>query len=103
MSDGDELKALAGLAEKGVNTVLTASPSSEPNWAKPVVALFAMVLLAGMVIYAVILKDHEIMLMAAGAIISMATGAGNFYLGSSSGSERKTDLLAAAPPITKPS
>lgn len=92
-------KTVADTAAKAVTAIMSATPGSEPSWAKPAVAIFAMVLLAGCVIYAVITKDHDTMMLSVGAIISMATGAGNYYLGSSSGSTAKTNLLAAAPAI----
>lgn len=90
---------LADLALAGANAVLSAPPGAEPAWAKPAVAIFAMVLLGGVVVYAGICGDKATMLLCVGAIISMATGAGNYYLGSSSGSSKKTDLLAASPAI----
>ena len=92
-------KQVANAAVTGVAAVLNAPPGTEPSWAKPAVAIFAQVLLLGVVAYAVVTKDHDTMLIAVGAIVSMATGAGNYYLGSSSGSAHKTGLLAAAPAI----
>lgn len=92
-------KHLAPIAMNGISTVLNATPDTEPKWAKPAVAIFAMLLLAGVIIYAVVTKDHDTMMLCVGSIISMATGAGNYYLGSSSGSDKKTNLLASAPAI----
>jgi hypothetical protein len=90
-------KRAANIAMTDMSTVLSATPGTEPSWAKPAVAIFAMVLLAGVIVYAVVAKDHDTMMLCVGSIISMATGAGNYYLGSSSGSDRKTSLLAASP------
>lgn len=92
-------KQASAAATAGVSAVLNAAPGTEPTWAKPAVAIFAMALLAGVIGYAVVTKDHDTMMLCVGAIISMATGAGNYYLGSSSGSAAKTNLLAASPPI----
>jgi hypothetical protein len=92
-------KQVATIATSGANTIMNAAAGTEPSWAKPAVAIFAMALLAGVIAYAVITKDHDTMMLCVGAIISMATGAGNYYLGSSSGSAAKTNLLAASPAI----
>lgn len=89
-----QITTAAVIAEKAI---LAAPAGSEPSWAKPAVAIFAMALLGGVIAYAVIAKDHDTMMLCVGAIITMATGAGNYYLGSSSGSDKKTDLLAKAP------
>lgn len=92
-------KQAAAIAESAATTIMNAPAGTEPTWAKPAVAIFAMVLLADVIAYAVIAKDHDTMMLCVGSIISMATGAGNYYLGSSSGSAHKTALLAAAPAV----
>ena len=51
---------------------------------------------------AYLVQSEQILLLVIGAIIADATTVVNFYLGSSSGSARKTELLAQAPPITPP-
>lgn len=90
---------IADAAVTAEKTILAAPPGTEPTWAKPAVAIFAMILLAGVIVYAILAHDHDTMMLCVGSIISMATGAGNYYLGSSAGSDRKTNLLAAAPAI----
>ena len=91
-----QAQVLANAAVSAANAVLAAPPGSEPSWAKPAVAIFSMVLLAGVIAYAIVSKDHDTMMLCVGAIISMATGAGNYYLGSSAGSDKKTELLSKA-------
>jgi len=77
----------------------TMREAPEPSWTRPVVAIFSMVLFCIVLAYTLIVKDKDTMLLCVGAVISMATSAVNYYLGSSAGSARKTDLLAAAPAI----
>lgn len=89
-------KQIADAAEKDAAAIMAAPPGSEPTWAKPAVAIFCMVLLGGALGYAVLAKDHDAMMLILGAIISMATSASSYYLGSSSGSARKTELAAGA-------
>lgn len=84
------------------NAIMMAPPGSEPSWAKPVVALGSMSVFVGMVIVAYLTKDQQMMTLLGGAVIGMASQAGNYYLGSSSGSAHKTALLAAASPIIPP-
>lgn len=95
----DSKTAALNAVTAGFSTIMSAPAGSEPTWAKPAVAIFAMVLLAGVIAYSIVIRDHDTMILCVGAVISMATGAGNYYLGSSSGSARKTDLLAAAPAV----
>lgn len=70
----------------------------EPVWIKPLIALASMALLGAVIVYAAVMRDHDMMTLCVGAVIAMATGAVNYYLGSSSGSARKTEITAAAAP-----
>jgi hypothetical protein len=53
---------------------------------------------------AVVTKNNDALLMLVGAVITLATGASNYYLGSSSGSARKTEIAAipAASTLNEP-
>jgi hypothetical protein len=98
----DAEKQILAAASSGFTQVMNAPADQEPAWAKPAIAILAMLLLVGVIVYSVVAKDHDAMMLCIGSVISMATGAGNYYLGSSSGSARKTDLLAASPAIAVP-
>jgi hypothetical protein len=71
-------------------------PSIEQPWVKPVIAIGSLVLFAGMTGVVVVMKNDSALLLMAGAAVSMATTAFNYYLGSSSGSARKTEISAVA-------
>jgi hypothetical protein len=77
----------------------TAVPHTEPAWAKPAISILA--LLVFLVLIAVAFLSHDLQSQAilSGVGAGMATQVLNYYLGSSSGSARKTDLLAAAAPV----
>jgi hypothetical protein len=80
-----------------------ATPSSEPVWAKPSIGIYALtlfVLALGVAVYA---KNENGIALMIGAIISNATTVIGYYFGSSSGSTKKTDLMAANPaPVPLP-
>lgn len=80
--------------------ILTPPAGTEPVWAKPAVAIGSLVVFVAMVFFAYLTKDQTMMTLLGGAVVGMASQAGNYYLGSSSGSAAKTNLLAAAPPIS---
>ena len=91
--------ALANAAVAAENAVLSASDGSEPAWAKPAIAIASLSVFAGMMAWAFITHDDSMKQLLAGSVIGMAGTAVNYYLGSSSGSDKKTSLLAAAPPV----
>jgi len=86
----------ATIATTGAAAVLAAAPGTEPAWAKPAVALGSLLVFVGMVVIAYLTHDQQMQTLLGGAVIGMASQAGNYYLGSSSGSAAKTNLLAAS-------
>ena len=90
---------VAAAAVSGMNTVMSAPPGAEPSWAKPAVAITAMVIFGGMLVYSYATHDQATAQLLAGGAMGMASTAVSYYLGSSSGSAHKTALLAAAPTI----
>ena len=95
----DTEKQLGAIAMTGISTVLTAAPGTEPSWAKPAVAILALVIFAALIVYAHVTNSAADMQMLDGGAMAMAGTAVSYYLGSSSGSAHKTSLLAAAPAI----
>lgn len=89
----------AAVATLAANTVMSAPPGAEPSWAKPAVAILALAIFAGMIVYAYVTHDEGTKQLLAGGAMGMAGAAVNYYLGSSSGSAAKTNLLAAAPAV----
>ena len=88
----------ADLAKQAATTVLTAPAGTEPTWAKPAVAILSLVLFAGMLVVAYATNDETMKTLLGGAVISMATTASGYYLGSSAGSARKTEIAAGQTP-----
>lgn len=66
------------------------------TWAPPVVSVIALLIFAMAYLIAYLSKDNQTLVMMAGAAITMATQAINFWTGSSSGSQKKDDQQAAA-------
>lgn len=60
------------------------------------VSLLAQVTFAGTVIAAFFLHDAQILLLLVGAVIANATQTLQFWVGSSSGSQKKDDAIAQA-------
>lgn len=81
--------------------VLTAPPNKEYPWIKPVVAILSMLLLALLTAYAFWSNDPTLRAVVATTIVLMAKNSQTYYFGSSSGSARKTDLLAASPAVSQ--
>jgi hypothetical protein len=83
-----------------------ALPPLGPRWdgvAKMILGVISQVLMIGVLIYAYISGKDNIATIVTGAIVVNATTVINYYMGNSSGSDRKTELLAAAPaPVASP-
>ena len=79
-----------------VTTALTPPIPSEPTWAKPAISIFALVVFLAAFGIAYLAKDSGALTLMMGAAISMAGTVVNYYLGSSSGSAKKTEIAAVA-------
>jgi hypothetical protein len=90
---------IAGTAVLGATAVLQAPAGSEPNWAKPAVSILTLVVFVVLVAAAYWTGDKTSLAILSGVGAGMAQQVAGYYLGSSSGSARKTALLAAAPAI----
>lgn len=77
-------------------------PQTTEPMAKLMVALGYQVVFLAMLLVAYLTKDQNMLTLLGGAAIGMAVQGGNYFLGSSSGSDRKTELLAASTPPTTP-
>lgn len=71
---------------------------SEPIWAKPSVAIYSLSLFLACLVVALVTKNEQAQLLLIGAVIPMGNTILGYYFGSSSGSTKKTDLMAANPP-----
>ena len=100
MSDTIPVTQIADAAVAAEKAIFAAPSAPEPSWAKPAVAVLALVLFGAMIGVCVVTGYRDGMNLLIGSVITMATTAVSYYLGSSSGSDRKTNLLAAAPPVT---
>lgn len=83
----------------GTTSTETAAPASpvEPTWAKPSVSVYAMTLFLVALAIAYYAKDQTSLSMMMGATIAMAQQVVNYWMGSSSGSARKTEMQAPPP------
>lgn len=77
-------------------------PKQLGEWGKIVVSVLTLLLYVGALVVALVLRNENMLLMLVGAAISMAGTAVQYWLGSSSGSARKDDLIAGAPPVGVP-
>ena len=77
-----------------------AAQPPEPLWAKPAVSVYAMTIFIIALGIAYMAKDSSSLTMMMGAAISMGSTVINYWLGSSSGSSKKTDIMATNPPPT---
>ena len=66
---------------------------NELPWAKPAISAFAMAIFVAAFVIAYLAKDQTSLTLLMGVAGSMATTVVNYWVGSSSGSDRKTDLL----------
>lgn len=85
-------------------TPVSSAPSqpAEPVWAKPGVSVYAMTIFLVAFGVAYMSKDSSSLTMMMGATIAMAQQVVNYWMGSSSGSSKKTDVIAASQPPVKP-
>lgn len=72
-------------------------PPSEPIWAKPSIGIYSLTLFAAGLLVAWVAKNETAFNLMIGAVISNATTVFGYYFGSSSGSTKKTDLMASNP------
>ncbi len=63
------------------------------------IAIGYQIVFLAMLLVAYLTKDQNMLTLLGGAAIGMAVQGGNYFLGSSSGSDRKTELLAASTPV----
>lgn len=74
-------------------------PSSvEPIWAKPSVSMVGLGIFVAGYIIAFMTRDATVQTMFAGAAIAMGQQVIGYWLGSSSGSAKKSEQMAANPP-----
>ena len=73
------------------------APNPEPIWAKPAVSIYALTIFLIAFGIAYLAKDTASLTMMMGAAISMGTSVVNYWIGSSSGSDKKTTIIAAQP------
>ena len=92
---------LAQAAQVAINAeaaIMAAPDGSEPSWAKPAVAIASMVLFGAMIVVCIWTGNRDGLNLLVGSVITMATTAVSYYLGSSAGSARKTTMLASKSP-----
>lgn len=76
----------------------TTTSGAEPMWAKPSVSIYALSIFVVAFGIAYLSKDATSLSMMMGAAIAMAQQVVNYWMGSSSGSAKKTELIATSPP-----
>jgi hypothetical protein len=79
------------------------------TWAAPAVSIYALTLVLAALVFSYLTKNEPMMLIVVGAIVAMGTTVVNFYMGSSSSSQKKdatiagqltpTPVVPVAPPI----
>jgi FlaG/FlaF family flagellin (archaellin) len=106
-ADLDALKAqLADVQDARAQTVSLAKSGSMVQWAPPVVSAIVLVTF-GIVMWAALTRalpagSETILNMLLGTLAAMATSVVGYWVGSSAGSERKTDLLYNSTPSAAP-
>ena len=80
---------------------LTPPIPSEPVWAKPAIAIIALMIFIVAFAIAYLSKSNSSILLMEGAAITMAGTVVNYYLGSSSGSAKKTEIAAVTADAAK--
>lgn len=103
-ADLDALKAqLSDVAGARAQTVDLAKSGSRVAWAPVLISaivLIAFAAVCGLVLFrAVPAGSEQVATMLLGTLATMAGSAVAYWLGSSAGSDKKTDLLAKAPPV----
>lgn len=76
--------------------------SGEPIWAKPGVSVYAMTIFLIAFGIAYLSKDATSLSMMMGAAIAMSQQVVNYWMGSSSGSAKKTDIISTTTPGATP-
>ena len=87
----------ASTAASAVTAVLNAPPSSEPPWAKPAISIAVLLLLAVAYALAYLSKNEHDLTIMNSTVVNLAVLVASYWLGSSSGSTRKTELAATTP------
>ena len=96
------------LTEQGKSAVATLLPSvftppgKGPGYATALVATYVMVIFVVLIAVAYLRNNDQMLGILTGVGATMAGAAVNYYLGSSAGSDKKTDLLAASVPAPAP-
>ncbi len=90
----------ANIASTGAMAVLSAPAGSEPSWAKPAISILSLLIFIALIVVAFLRGDTTGLAILSGVGAGMAQQVAGYYLGSSAGSAKKPDLLAAAPPVT---
>jgi len=68
---------------------------NEPLWAKPAVSFFAMGIFVAAFVIAYLANDKTSLTLLMGVAGSMGTTVVNYWVGSSAGSDKKTELLSS--------
>ena len=106
-ADLDELSArLKDVQDARAQTVSLAHAGSAVQWAAPVVSAIVLATF-GIVMWAALTRvlpagSETILNMLLGTLAAMATSVVGYWVGSSAGSERKTDLLYRSSPAAAP-
>ena len=69
------------------------APSAEPYWAKPSIGIYTLVLFLAALAVSWWLKDNTAFDLMIGATIANANTVIGYYFGSSSGSEKKDEII----------
>ncbi len=74
------------------------TPANVRLYGQIATSALSLVIFAGCLIVSFYAKDSQMELLVVGAAIANATTVVNYWLGSSSGSEKKTDIISPPPP-----
>lgn len=88
---------IVDVAQKDAAAIMSAPPGTEPSWAKPAVSIVYLFVFLALIIVAYAMKDSTSLALLSGVGASMAQQVAGYYLGSSAGSARKTELSAGKP------
>jgi hypothetical protein len=69
------------------------------GWSAIVVSVLSLITFTGALVVGYFFKDPGLLNLLIGAAIANATTVVNFWLGSSSGSQKKDDIIAASQPV----
>jgi hypothetical protein len=90
---------MSGATQPATGPPAQPAVATEPPWAKTAISIFALGIFLAAFGIAYLAKDNTDLTMMMGAAISMATSVVGYWIGSSSGSDKKTAILAA--PVTQ--